>query len=271
MSSVKHLRVAPKPLAPVRPNAGIAALYRGRLKRLIDDMFASVVHWVRSAYRNNEPVIAQDEMPASVLKSVIARLTRRWQQRFNAMSLKMAKHFAQSVAKRTDAQLAKILRDGGFTLGDFKLTRAQRDIINATVNQNVALIKSIPQKYLGEVEGIVMRSVQTGRDLGQLSDDLRKQLGVTKRRAALIARDQNNKATSALINARYQEIGVQEAIWVHSTAGKEPRPTHLAAGAAKTRYRCDQGWFDPHEQRYIFPGELINCRCVSRPVVVGFS
>jgi uncharacterized protein with gpF-like domain len=265
------IAVTLKSLGTVRPNAGIEAVYRKKLKALVNEMFKSVMHWVRSAYNANEPVIAQDELPASALKAVIDRLTRQWQRRFGDMSKKMAKHFAMSISKRTDAQLAKILRDGGFTLNNFAMTRAQRDIINATVNQNVALIKSIPQKFLGEVEGMVMRSVQTGRDLGQLSDDLRKQFGVTKRRAALIARDQNNKATSALINARYQEVGIAEAIWVHSTAGKEPRPTHLAAGMAKTRYKCSEGWFDPHEGRHIFPGELINCRCVSRPVVVGFS
>jgi SPP1 gp7 family putative phage head morphogenesis protein len=149
------------------------------------------------------------------------------------------------------------------------MTPAMQDISKATVNANVALIKSIPQQYLRNVEGIVMRSVQTGRDLGALSKDLQKQFGVTKRRAALISRDQNNKATSAFQRARQQELGITRAVWMHSHAGKEPRPTHVAMNG-KT-YDINKGMWDADEKEWVFPGQLINCRCTSRSVVAGFS
>ena len=51
------------------------------------------------------------------------------------------------------------------------------------------------------VEGLVMRSVQTGRDLRQLTTDLQEQFGVTRRRAAFIARHQSNKATASMTRA----------------------------------------------------------------------
>jgi uncharacterized protein with gpF-like domain len=93
---------------------------------------------------------------------------------------------------------------------------------------------------------------------------------VTKRRAALISRDQNNKATAVITRVRQQELGVAEAIWVHSTAGKTPRPTHVKAGRERVRYAIAEGWYDPHEKKNVWPGELINCRCVSRAVIPGF-
>lgn len=215
-------------------------------------------------------MIAQDESPAEALRKSMKDLSSRWVRRFDEMAGKMAGYFAQSVERRTAASLKKIMRDGGWTV-EFKMTPAMRDVLDATVNANVSLIKSIPSQYLSQVEGMVMRSVQSGRDLRQLSKDLQEQLGVTKRRAAFIARDQNSKATSALSRARELELGLEYAEWVHSGGGKHPRPTHLKAGREKTRFKISEGWLDPALGRYIQPGEEPNCRCIRRPLIKGFS
>lgn len=258
-----------KILRPVHPNAGITAAYRKKLDALIEEMAASVDYWLQASYKANEP-LAQDELPASALRAAIRKLTARWQRRFNEAAPKLADYFATAVEKRSSTALKNILKDAGFTV-EFKLTAAQRDIINATVNQNVQLIKSIPQQFLGQVEQSVMRSVQTGRDLGTLSKELQDHFGVSKRRAAFISRSQNNLATAALTRSRQVELGITEAIWMHSGGGKEPRKSHLAAGRSKTKYDVKVGWYDPEVGKNIFPGELPNCRCVSLAVVKGFS
>lgn len=255
-------------LKPVRPNAGIEASYRKALNKLLQQMHDSVMYWLKASYKSNEPVIAQDALPSSALRAAIRKLVRRWQKRFNGMAPKLAKFFSTAVSKRSDAALQKILKQGGITV-EFKMTRAQKDVLNATVNQNVNLIKSIPQQYLNNVEGMVMRSVQTGRDLGTLAKELQKQYGVTKRRAALISRDQNNKATSALTRARQVELGIKKALWIHSYAGKKPRPTHLRNNGKP--YDIVKGWLDPSVKKFIHPGELVNCRCVSRSIIPGFE
>jgi uncharacterized protein with gpF-like domain len=64
-----------------------------------------------------------------------------------------------------------------------------------------------PSQYFTDVEGLVMRSVQTGRDLGQLTKDLQEQFGVTRRRAAFVARDQNNEATASMTRTRQTSRG----------------------------------------------------------------
>ena len=257
-------------LRPVRPNAGIEAAYRRGLLGLIDEMGTSFAYWLKAAWRSNEPVMATDESPAATLREAMRKLRRRWERRFVTAAKELAEHFAKSATQRSDAGLRAILKKGGFSV-EFKVTPAARDILQAIVAENVALIKSIPEQYFTQVEGAVMRSVQTGRDLGQLTDDLEKQIGVTRRRAAFIARDQNNKATAAITRARQAELGITEAIWVHSGGGKHPRPTHLKAGREQKRYDVTKGWFDPGVDKFILPGELPNCRCVSRAVVKGFS
>jgi len=220
--------------------------------------------------RGGQCMLAQDESPADALRRAVKRLARRWFRRFDVMAIQLAEYFAQNIASRSSAQLKKILKDGGWTV-EFKMTAAMRDIVDAAVHANVQLIKSIPQQYLGQVEQVVMQSVQTGRDLEYVSNELQGRLGVTKKRAALIARDQNNKVSAAISRARQIEIGIEQAVWVHSGAGKEPRPSHVEAGRDKVRYNVRDGWWDPHEHKNILPGELINCRCFGRAVVPGFS
>lgn len=259
-----------KVLRPVRPNAGVTAAYYKKLDALIEEMVASIDYWLSASYKANEPRIAQDELPASALRAAIRKLTARWQRKFNQAAPKLADYFATAVEKRSSAALKNILKEAGFTV-EFKMTNAQQDILRATIQQNVELIKSIPAQCLTQVQGSVMRSVQTGRDLGTLSKELQEHYDVTRRRAAFIARSQNNMATAAMTRARQQEVGITEAIWMHSGGGKHPRPTHLAAGRAKTKYDVKVGWLDPDVGKNIFPGELPNCRCVARAVVKGFS
>ncbi len=233
-------------------------------------MQASISYWLESAYRNNEPLIAADELPASALKAAIRKLTARWQKRFDQAAPKLAEYFATAVEKRSSTALKNILKEAGLTV-EFSMTPAQRDILQATIQSNVELIKSIPAQYLTQVQGSVMRSVQTGRDLGTLAKELQDHYGVTKRRSAFIARSQNNLATASMTRARQVELGITEAIWMHSGGGKPPRPSHLKAGKDRAKYDTSKGWLDPEVGKLIFPGELPNCRCVSRSVVKGFS
>lgn len=255
-------------LRPVRPNEGITAAYRVKLDRMLREMHDSVLYWVRAAYKANEPRITMDEAPAAALRRAVLELATRWQKKFDESAELLGDFFARDVEDRSSRTLRKILKDAGWSVR-FRMTPAMRDVFEATVNQNVALIRSIPQQYLADVEGLVQRSVQTGRDVGGLTADLEKRYAITRRRAALIARDQNNKATSTFNRVRQQELGIEKAVWMHSHAGETPRPTHVKMDGRE--YEVAKGMWDPAEGEYIWPGQLISCRCTSRAVVPGFT
>lgn len=256
---------SPIPLDPVYPNQGIEAAYRRRLERLIADMHASIVYWIRAAYRANAPEMAQDASPAATMRATMRRIARRWEKNFDAGADDLAKWFAVSAAERSDKALQATLRKAGFSV-KFKLTAEANDVLQATTFENVALIKSIAQQYLAEVEGLVMRSVAAGRDLKTLTDDLASRYEITRKRAAFIAHDQNNKATATITRTRQTSLGITEAIWMHSRGGKEPRASHVAFSGKK--YDPQQGAYIDNE--WTFPGQLIRCRCVSKSVIPGF-
>lgn len=256
----------PKTLAPVRPNAGIRAAYQARLDAAVEEMAASVIYWLRANYRANPPEIAQDASPAREMQAAMNRLGRRWTRNFDKLSDWLARYFTDAVADRSDRALSAQLRKAGFTV-KFRMTAAQNDVVQATVAENVTLIRSISAQYLTQVQGDVMRAVAAGRDLSTLTKTLEARTGITKRRAAFIARDQTAKATATLTRVRQQEIGVTKAVWLHSGGGKEPRPEHVAF-SGKT-YDIAKGAF--LEGKWTWPGVEINCRCVSKAVVPGFD
>lgn len=231
-------------------------------------MHRAVDREVVAAYRANPPAMAQDATPASVLREIMGRLTRRWLKLFDDVANKLAAGFADATQTTTDGQMNKMLKDVGFAI-KFTQTPEMRDAYASVIGENVGLIRSIPQKYLGDVEGMVMRSVQAGRDLKQLQNDLANKYDITNRRAAFIARDQNNKATAAMSKARRLSIGITQAEWVHSGGGHVPRHSHVKAGQEKRRYDVAKGCLIDGE--HIMPGELPNCRCQSRGIIPGFD
>lgn len=255
-----------QPLRPVHANQGIEAAYRKRLDRLIDEMQRSLVYWLTAAYRRNVPEIAQDESPAMALTKMMRRLAKQWQRRFDESAQPVASEFAETSMSAADVSLRNALRQKGFSV-QFQMTRAANDVFQATVQENVGLIKSIASEHLQDVQGLVMRSVTQGRDLEGLVEDLQKRYGVTKRRAAFIARDQNNKATATITRVRQQGLGIKQAKWRHSRGGKHPRKSHQEADGQV--YDVDKGMLIDGE--YIRPGELPNCRCVAISVIPGFE
>jgi len=252
----------PKTLKPVRPNEGIEAGYRQRLERLIEDMNASVLWWISAAYRATPPEMAQDASPAKTLQGVLNRLRKQWQGKFDDEAPNLANWFSRSSQSQVDRSFSRSLKTAGFSVS-FNMTQEVNDIVQATTGENVSLIKSISSEYFTDIEGMVMRSVAAGRDIGALREQIQDTYGVTNRRAALIARDQNNKATANVNKARALQVGIVHAIWQHSRGGRHPRKSHVEATGRK--FEIAKGC--KIDGQYIQPGELINCRCVSRVVL----
>lgn len=262
--------VAQKPLRlkPIHPNKGLEVDYRRRLLRLVDALHLSIDRWLEKDYKALWPKIdqAQDASPGADLTRAVRVLRRRWETQFGVAAQQMADWFAQETKDYTDGRLMKILKDAGIAI-EFSVPSELQTALTAMVEENVSLIKSIASENLTQVESLVMRSVRYGRDLQTLKDELQKRYGITRRRAILIARDQNNKATGNILKLRQQQFGITKAIWRHSTAGKHPRPEHVAADGKE--YDVEKGMY--LEGKWTWPGYEINCRCVSIPVIPGLD
>lgn len=268
-------------LRPVRANAGVEARYRRELDKWVTALHKSLVYWITAQWRANPPPSMahdagfesfRDGSPANAMRRAIHRMSRRWMKAFDQGAPDLAKYFADKAAGATDVQLKDVLKKAGFTV-EFKTTAEVNNAMQAAIGENVGLIKSIASEHLTQVEGLVMRHMTIGRDLGGLTEALTERFDVTKRRAAFIARDQSNKMTAVINRTRQDELGIEEARWRHSGAGKHPRASHVAAsradGGKGVIYNVKEGCLI--DGKRIWPGTEIGCRCTGQSVIPGLG
>jgi SPP1 gp7 family putative phage head morphogenesis protein len=258
----------PKTVRAIHANRGVEAQYRKALLSLIEEMVGSVEYWLQAAYRKSPPrmsalvEMASDATPSDDVLSALGRLKKRWLKAFRNDGASIAEKYVTRLYKTTDSAFRTALRDAGMSV-EFKMSPAMRDAFNATISENVSLIRSIPEQYLQQVEGIVTRSYSVGGDLHTMVKELKELHPKLGRRAELIARDQCSKAHAVVNRARMLELGITDAIWMHSHAGKVPRPAHVAAN--EKRFKVAEGCLISGQ--YVLPGQEINCRCTCRAVL----
>lgn len=141
-------------------------------------------------------------------------------------------------------------------------TQALRAEVEGIVKDNVTLISNLSQKYTDQVAATIMESAERGRDLHYLQQALTERFGVAGSRAALIARDQNNKATAAIDRRCKLDLGITQSVWVHTPGSRMPRPDHEAANGQV--YDTANGIYFASAGGFVLPGEEINCGCISR-------
>jgi SPP1 gp7 family putative phage head morphogenesis protein len=124
------------------------------------------------------------------------------------------------------------------------------------VAENVALIKSIPSQYFGDIEKTVTGAVTRGTRWEDLAKELQARYQVSESRAKLIARDQVGKFYGSLQQVRQEQMGVTGYTW-QTVNDNRVRDEH------SIRQGQHFEWSAPPEDGH--PGEAINCRCYAEP------
>ena len=133
------------------------------------------------------------------------------------------------------------------------------------IQQNTALITSIPQQALTEVE----RTIEAGVQAGTRSRDIARQITAlapgsvmakTRNRAALIARDQTLTHSAQLSSLRQRANGITKFIW-RTVGDGRVRDLH------EDRDGVEYTWADGAGAQDTFPGDGVQCRCSSEPIL----
>ena len=74
-----------------------------------------------------------------------------------------------------------------------------------------------------------------------------------------------NNAAHQRIVARMQSLGVTRGIWIHTSAGKTYRETHVKMDGKE--FDLSKGLYDSAVGHNVFPGSEVNCRCTYRPII----
>jgi len=255
---------------PLNYNAAIEVRYSNAIKKLVRQMSREAKKELAKIFETQsaEKFFSQDAAVSADAKKVIDKLKSRFDQLFNSKANGLARGMISDADRSSATNLGASLKQlsGGLSLNTKAITAPMKQILSASVQENVSLIKSIPQNYMAQVEGAVMRSITTGNGLEDLIPFLDKYQGVTSRRATNIALDQTRKAYSNLNKGRMEAIGVQEYEWIHSGGGQHPRPLHISMSGNIYRFD-DPPVIDLDTGETGIPGQAINCRCTMRPIV----
>lgn len=254
---------------PLSPPDVVEAKLHAALQRMTEEMTRATVRELVRLYRAPEAPMAMDASFTSMAAKLVRKLTEKFTALFTDKAGGLASAWANGINRQAAVGLGQSLKEvsGGVTLKTDVVSGAVGDVVKASIKQNVALIKSIPREYFLEIEGEVMRSIQSGKGMADLQPYLEKRGDITKKRAALIARDQTSKATTAINTARMQGLGVKKFKWLHSMGGKEPRPLHKNMLNGKVFSFDDPPVIDERTGEKGLPGQLINCRCRMVPVM----
>jgi uncharacterized protein YifN (PemK superfamily) len=261
-------------LKGVQPNFAISNAYRIKLNKMVTAMMKDIIPYIIYEYKQSQTEITNivgDSAVDEIYRLITVRFGK-WQMFFNMESEPLATKQVDDINKNVDYQFttnAKPLKEflpNKFDTFKIKLSEQTKQLAlakEASIKENVNLIRNLPDKAMEQIHQAVMSSISRGRDVSYLRDELMKIDTMTKNRAKLITRDQTNKITSVLNVAKQANLGITKNVWHHSHAGKEPRKSHVEADGKV--YDIRKGCLIDGE--YIYSGQKINCRCYSSPVL----
>jgi SPP1 gp7 family putative phage head morphogenesis protein len=191
------------------------------------------------------------------------KFTKLFDDKSEAVVNKMLKANSTASAASLQSSLKKL--SGGVTLKTNNISGQLKEILKASVNENVELIKSVGADYLSNVKKQVMRSITTGNGLADLVPALKRYKGITERHAKNMALDQTRKVYNSMNRSRMESANIKQFKWLHSGGGQHPRPDHVAMNG--NIYSFDNlPVIVPKTGERGIPGQAINCKCTMTPV-----
>lgn len=229
------------------------------MKLVREDVEATLIPLIKRAV----PEYVQDAQWLEIIANALRSLTARWTSPF---AQRQAERIAETFVKAAAGENERKAVSFGIDLygGNTEL----QDYLKAAAFQNSQLIKSLPARYLEQVQNIVIGNMRNGMRPSYIEQQLVKEFGVSQRRAKLIARDQHSKIQGDMNRIRQVKSGLKYFRWLTSHDDRV-RHAHRVAGDKVTKYgKGVYSWDDLPIVDGVptFPGQPIQCRCVAVPI-----
>jgi uncharacterized protein with gpF-like domain len=261
---------ARKPVAEgktLTPNAAVEAWYRGQLRALcaamVDDYRAELKDAIE--HPDAERFFGLDAATDDLFKRVLNRLRRKWNDVFKGAAAKLSTDFVDKVDTVSKTSSWFSMSAMGIEEPRVRYTDSVRQTIDATKEYNFTLITNISEEVHEKVYSAVMLSLTSPdpeqQGVSGITNALREIGKFSEKRIELIA-----KLYSSLNIQRLQDNDVEHFRWMHSSAGKVPRQTHLDRDGVIYRVDDPRLWEGPKADQGP-PGWAINCRCRMRPLI----
>lgn len=234
--------------------------YADRILRLtdLDDEFSELIGELPSLVASASLDHRYDAGEGERVRKIVDEIRRRVRSRMSTTELeRVAGEMASQVSAFNREQLRRQVR-AALGADVFASESRVRILAGEFVSENVALIRDIPERLATEVEAAVIRGLRGGASVAQLTDTIQERMGVARRRAKTIARDQIGTLNGQLNAARQRAMGVRRFVWRTARDERVRREHASREGQVYDYERPPNGEL---------PGTPINCRCFAEPVI----
>lgn len=269
----------PAQLPPTRIEDGYAHRLRSHVRRAIAVAYAPLLRELPGlvsrarAERGDNADWRSDASNSGRAASALIRSAHRDMARaLRSVAAGEARGAAKDVDDHVRVQLGGQVRAvlGVGLAGDERI----KPVIGGFVHENIKLITGLTPRLAADIEGAVQRALTTGQLHEDLARVIADRLGISERRAELIAIDQVGKLNGQLNIQRQKDLGLAEFIWQTvedervrgNPLGKYPNavPSHYDRNGK--RYSMDDPPRGTNGERE-YPGTPIRCRCSGTPVL----
>jgi hypothetical protein len=274
-----------KKMRPIDASTMIEAEYYGILRSIteyIKEKFIYVA--VEGMAKPKVKEQWQDANYSSKMTELINEITRSTNTRFNQKKLaELIKRIVLKTDRYQSIRFMKAAEYGyGFDIGKLPEFKAYKPFINAVIQKNISLIENLRDETLYKLELSLRTAVQQGKSIAQVRNEIMSAGQITKRRAALIARNEIKSLTSELNVKRAVNAGFTTYEWL---TAQDERVRGNPAGEyakAKTNHYIMSGMLCKYEDDSVYsdngghtwkkrtakmptgkPGQEINCRCTT--------
>lgn len=247
----------------------MCAYTKQELIKLFKKEFAK--EYFKEQNKMEKVVYAMDDTISSQARILTNYLQNKFETLFNRKSKSIAESMLNGALKASAFSLGASLKElsGGISFKTSIIPEGLTEVIKASIEENVSLIRSIPTRYFIDIQGSVMRSITTGEGIKELLPEIKKYEGVTLRRAKTIAYDQTRKAYNSINKQRMLDVGIKKFQWIHSGGGQKPRASHLKMNGKIFSFEnldAEQQAMNVPDNDRGLPGHPINCRCSFKPI-----
>ena len=247
--------------------------YRGLLESTLVSALPELIEYAQSVklpiFKNDSARFDADSISDRILKllkQVETRLSKaftdkqlkRWNQAAVESSNRLSKrNMAKQAKVATDAEIEPLLNDKGLN-----------PFFNDYINENISLVRSIGKDEHISLAKKLSAMISQDRTQTHIRDEIFEHFDVTKKRAALLARDQVNKLNGKLDEYRQKQTGVKRYRWrTMKDMRVSGRPGGLYENAKPSHWKREGkifSWDNPPEGGH--PKQRVNCRCYAEPV-----
>lgn len=206
---------------------------------------------------------------ADQVSQLVRRLTLKYTNLTDIFSKTIAEAMVKSVSGKNEKAFNKLVNKAvGIDLTSILSDEGLNDFLEAQVNKNITLIKSIPGEYFKSIETVVMNGTSNGlrweaiaREIGGIKD-ISSVNGKLQNRIKLIARNETSNINASINKRRQEQLNIKEFKWITSK-DERVRSSHA---------KLDGKIFDWDNPPIVdgvktTPGRPINCRCIAIPVI----